>query len=97
MIKKRISGRSVCSICGKIYNEFFNPAPQNGDCCASKYLQKRSDDTLEIAINNDEKEDIMNGLIKRSLDDSDQITMNGESNIDENSLMLNFSHEYQFH
>ena len=49
-IKKRISGRSVCSICGKIYNEFFNPAPQNGDCCASKYLQKRSDDTLEIAI-----------------------------------------------
>ena len=43
-------------------------------------------DTLEIAINNDEKEDIMNGLIKRSLDDSDQITMNGESNIDENSF-----------
>jgi len=26
VIKKRISGRSVCSICGKIYNEFFNPA-----------------------------------------------------------------------
>ena len=25
-IKKRISGRSVCSICGKIYNEFSNPA-----------------------------------------------------------------------
>ena len=50
VIKKRITGRSVCSICGKIYNEFFNPAPKNGDCCASKYLQKRSDDTLEIAI-----------------------------------------------
>ena len=50
MIKKRISGRSVCSICGKIYNEFFNPAPLNSNCCASKYLQKRSDDTLEIAI-----------------------------------------------
>ena len=49
MIKKRISGRSVCSICGKIYNEFFNPAPINSDCCAKKYLQKRSDDTLEIA------------------------------------------------
>ena len=49
-IKKRISGRSVCSICGKIYNEFFNPAPINSDCCASKFLQKRSDDTLEIAI-----------------------------------------------
>ena len=38
------------SLCGKIYNEFFNPAPINSDCCASKYLQKRSDDTLDIAV-----------------------------------------------
>lgn len=50
LIKKRISGRSVCSICGKIYNEFFNPAPVDADCCSKKYLQKRSDDTLEIAV-----------------------------------------------
>ena len=50
VIKRRITGRSVCSICGKIYNEFFNPAPINSDCCASKYLQKRSDDTLDIAV-----------------------------------------------
>jgi len=50
VIKKRITGRSICSICGKIYNEFFNPAPINADCCASKYLQKRSDDTLNISI-----------------------------------------------
>ena len=50
LIKKRISGRSVCSLCGKIYNEFFKPAPINSDCCASKYLQKRSDDTLDIAV-----------------------------------------------
>ena len=50
VIKKRITGRSVCSICGKIYNEFFNPAPVNSECCASKFLQKRSDDTLNIAI-----------------------------------------------
>ena len=49
-IKKRISGRSVCSICGKIYNEFFNPAPINSNCCAPKYLQKRSDDTLDVAV-----------------------------------------------
>ena len=49
-IKKRISGRSICSICGKIYNEFFNPAPINADCCASKFLQKRTDDTLDIAV-----------------------------------------------
>ena len=50
MIKKRITGRSICSICGKIYNEYFNPAPINANCCSSKYLQKRSDDTLDIAI-----------------------------------------------
>ena len=50
IIKKRISGRSVCSICGKIYNEFFNPAPLDSNCCASRFLQKRSDDTLEISI-----------------------------------------------
>jgi adenylate kinase len=50
VIKKRITGRSVCSICGKIYNEFFNPAPINAQCCASKFLQKRTDDTLDIAV-----------------------------------------------
>ena len=49
-IKKRITGRSVCSMCGKIYNDFFNPPPINTDCCASKYLQKRSDDTLDVAV-----------------------------------------------
>jgi adenylate kinase len=48
-IKKRISGRSICSICGKIYNEFYNPAPTNTNCCATKFLQKRADDTLEVA------------------------------------------------
>ena len=50
VIKKRIIGRSVCTICGKIYNEFFNPAPINTNCCASRFLQKRSDDTLDISI-----------------------------------------------
>ena len=50
VIKKRIIGRSICSICGKIYNDFFNPAPLNSNCCASKFLQKRTDDTLDIAI-----------------------------------------------
>ena len=50
VIKKRIIGRSICSICGKIYNEFFNPAPINANCCASRFLQKRSDDTSDISI-----------------------------------------------
>ena len=31
-------------------NEFYNPAPLSANCCASKYLQKRSDDTLDIAV-----------------------------------------------
>ena len=48
-IKKRISGRSTCSICGKIYNDYFNPPPTDQDCCSSKFLQKRGDDTLEVA------------------------------------------------
>ena len=51
LIKKRISGRSVCSICGIIYNEYFNPAPLDSNCCSKKYLKRRSDDTLEIAVN----------------------------------------------
>ena len=48
-IKKRISGRFTCSICGKIYNEFSNPAPKNTNCCSSKFLQKRGDETYEKA------------------------------------------------
>ena len=50
VIKKRISGRSVCSICGKIYNEYFNKAPLNSNCCGPKFLKKRPDDTLDLAI-----------------------------------------------
>ena len=49
-LKKRITGRSVCLICGKIYNEFFNPAPTEANCCSPKYLQKRGDDTIDVAI-----------------------------------------------
>ena len=49
-IKKRISGRSVCSLCGKIYNDFSNPPPKNTDCCSSKFLQKRGDDNIEVAV-----------------------------------------------
>ena len=49
-IKKRVSGRTVCSMCGKIYNKFFNPAPINSECCSIKYLQTRGDDTVDVAI-----------------------------------------------
>jgi adenylate kinase len=50
IIKKRVSGRMVCSMCGKIYNEFFNPAPKDSGCCSNKYLQRRGDDTVDVAI-----------------------------------------------
>jgi adenylate kinase len=50
VIKKRITGRMVCSKCGKIYNEFFNP-PKDGDkCCQKVFLKKRDDDNVDVAI-----------------------------------------------
>ena len=84
IIKKRISGRSVCSMCGKIYNEFFNPAPLNAECCASKFLQKRGDDTIDIAIKRfdtyeNETKPILNLYSKMNL----LKEVNGESKIDQ--------------
>ena len=42
---KRLSGRISCSICKKIYNEFFDPPPTN--CCQKNEFIKRSDDNEE--------------------------------------------------
>jgi len=82
IIKKRISGRSVCSICGKIYNEFFNPPPTKSSCCASKFLQKRSDDTLDIAAKRFQTyERNMDPLIKFYKDLNLLKSVNGESTI----------------
>jgi adenylate kinase len=50
VIKKRITGRLICSKCSKTYNEFFSPPPAETNCCKSKYLQKREDDNVEVAI-----------------------------------------------
>ena len=50
IVKKRISGRIICSKCGKTFNEFFNPPQNNEICCKKEFLQKRDDDNLEIAI-----------------------------------------------
>ena len=50
IIKKRITGRIVCSKCAKIFNEFFNPPPSNTTCCNSESLKKRDDDNIEVAI-----------------------------------------------
>ena len=45
VVLKRLSGRQVCSKCGLIFNQFFNPSTENNHKCDSKFLQKRSDDT----------------------------------------------------
>ena len=50
-IKKRILGRQICSKCGLIFNEYFNPSTSSNHNCDSKFLEKRSDDN-ENTINN---------------------------------------------
>jgi len=50
VIKKRISGRMVCSKCGNTYNEFFNPPKEDTTCCNKQFLTKRDDDNIDVAI-----------------------------------------------
>ncbi len=45
---KRIQGRQICSVCGSIFNEYFNKATKENHSCEMKFLQKRSDDNEEI-------------------------------------------------
>ena len=51
IIKKRITGRMVCSVCGNTYNEFFNPTKVDTICCKGKNLTKRSDALKFFSIN----------------------------------------------
>ena len=51
IIIKRILGRQVCSKCGLIFNEFFNPSKKNNHVCDSKFLYKRSDDNEKTIRN----------------------------------------------
>ena len=48
---KRILGRKICSNCGNIFNEFFNPPTPNNHKCDPKFLQKRLDDNENIIKN----------------------------------------------
>ena len=50
VIKKRITGRIVCSKCGNVYNKFFNPPQENHECCQKEFLTKRDDDNADIAV-----------------------------------------------
>ncbi len=43
-IIKRILGRQICSHCGLIFNEYFNPASNKSHTCNPKFLKKRPDD-----------------------------------------------------
>jgi adenylate kinase len=49
-IKKRITGRIICSKCGNTYNEFFNPPNVDSNCCQKKFLTKREDDNVDVAV-----------------------------------------------
>tara|TARA_B100000780_G_C21009193_1_gene404067 strand:- start:75 stop:725 length:651 start_codon:yes stop_codon:yes gene_type:complete len=50
VIKKRITGRLICSKCRKTYNQFFNLPAENESCCKKEFLQKRDDDNIDVAI-----------------------------------------------
>ncbi len=50
VIKKRITGRVVCSKCGKTYNKFLNLPTNDILCCKKEFLQTRDDDNVDVAI-----------------------------------------------
>ena len=82
-ITKRITGRIVCSKCGNIYNEYYNPPKENHECCQKKFLTKRDDDNLEVAV---KRFKTYEESTKPVLDFYNKINLvknvNGEANID---------------
>ena len=83
VIKKRISGRIVCSQCGNTYNEFFNPPKKASICCQKKFLRKREDDNVDVAVKRFETyqestEPVLNYYNKMNLVKD----VNGETDID---------------
>ena len=55
IIVKRILGRIICSNCGKIFNEYFDPATKENHKCDIKYFQKRSDDNEKTILSRFDK------------------------------------------
>ena len=47
-IVERMSGRRVCSVCGKTYHVLHNPSPNGDKCECGKELITRSDDAAEV-------------------------------------------------
>ncbi len=90
-IKKRITGRVICSKCGNTYNEFFNPPTSNTSCCKKEFLQKRGDDNADVAVKRFETyekstEPVLDFYKKMNLIKD----INGESNIE--SIYSKISH-----
>jgi len=83
-IKKRISGRMICSKCGNTYNEFYNPPKADTTCCVKEFLAKREDDNVDVAIKRFETyenstEPVLDFYNKMNLVKN----INGEANIDD--------------
>ena len=55
IVIKRISGRLLCSKCGLIFNEFYNPSSNENHQCGIKFLKKRPDDNEKTASNRFDK------------------------------------------
>ena len=51
VVVKRILGRQICSKCGLIFNEFFNPSTKENHKCDLNFLLKRSDDNEKTIKN----------------------------------------------
>ena len=49
-IIKRVTGRQICSSCGKIFNEYFNPATKDNHMCDPQFLSKRADDNEKVIV-----------------------------------------------
>lgn len=47
-IVERMSGRRVCSVCGKTYHVLHNPSPNGDKCECGKELITRADDAAEV-------------------------------------------------
>jgi len=83
VVKKRITGRIICTECGKTYNKFFNPPKDDNLCCKEEFLQKRDDDNADVAIKRFETyekstEPVLEFYKKMNLVKD----INGETNID---------------
>jgi adenylate kinase len=65
VLLKRLTGRRTCSVCGEIYNIYFNPPKLDGVCCkdGGKLLQRADDNEATIRQRLDEYHKLTSPLI----------------------------------